>query len=263
VASPIELAPEEPSPEAGEPPVEEIATEIAVQPEEEVVETAPESRQDEAAAAVEVARAVAVADGEEPAEPASEPEEAEDSQPATASPVAEEAAPTTLARYTEAVRQVRGHLKKKDFAGAVTVADGVLQLEDLIGEQRAWLLYLKARAERGRGKHLAAARLYGEAIDHHPPGAHYKNSLAWLMCTSKHPRVRDLEAAVTMAEEAVQDGGARPQYLDTLARTYFEAGRFEDAVLTQRRAVDADPKRSAFQNRLDWYRDEAIKIASR
>lgn len=271
VASPLELA--------ADPPVEPNELDESTEAFVNAPETAPESQEDADAAAVEVARAVAVADAVTPgAAGAASETDAEDTEeaegtgkgetsdaevPVLPSVAAAAAPPTTLAQYTAGVRLVRGHLKKKDFVGAVAVADSLLDLEDLIGEQRAWLLYLKARAERGRGHLLTAARLYGEAIDHDPPGAHYKNSLAWMMCTSKHPRVRDLDAAVKMAEEAVRDGGARSQYLDTLARAYFEAGRYEDAVLTQRQAVESDPARKAFQNRLDWYRDEAIKIAAK
>lgn len=265
-------------------PVELVASPLelaVVAPPEEQPEPPPESQEDATRAAVEVAKAVAVADavapgapGAAPAGPAEQVVDAdEEEDPAhggvslpSAAPqhvAAEDAVSTTLARYTDGVRLVRGHLRKQDWAGAVAVADQLLELVDLIGEQRAWLLYLKARAERGRGHLLAAASLYGEAIDHDPPGAHYKNSLAWMMCSSKDPRVRDLEAAVQMAEEAVRDGGSRPQYLDTLARAYFEAGRYDDAVLTQRRAVEGDPDRASFKSRLEWYRDEAIELASR
>lgn len=189
-----------------------------------------------------------------------------------AAPVAEDApeaappegpaGPTTVERYAAAVKAAREATQRKAWSEAVSILEAALSLEDLIGEQRAWLLYLQARAERHRGNQRTAARLYGQAIDHDPPGAHYKNSLAWLLATSREPRVRDLPLAVKLAEEAVRDGGQRAQYLDTLARAYFEAGRLADAVLTQRRAVERAPEHEAYRNRLSWYRDEATGAPS-
>ncbi len=51
--------------------------------------------------------------------------------------------------------------------------------------------------------------------------------------------MRDGAEAVRLAEQADKTtGGANPGVLDTLAAAYAEAGRFEEAQATARRAVE-------------------------
>lgn len=57
------------------------------------------------------------------------------------------------------------------------------------------------------------------------------NGLAWLLATSRDPRLRDGREAVRLAERACQLTGYREAtILDTLAAAYAEAGHPEDAV---------------------------------
>ncbi len=70
----------------------------------------------------------------------------------------------------------------------------------------------------------------------------YRNvalQLAWLRATSPHDAVRDGGRAVVLAEQ-VRDGLTedRADVYDVLAAAYAEAGRFEDAVTTARRALE-------------------------
>lgn len=209
----------------------------------------------EVVAAGEVRPAPALA----PAEPGEPPVEAR--SPASGEVAGDEdepalAGPTTVEIYQARVRAADRMIDEGKLGTAASTLRTVLALEDVIGEQRAWALFLLAKISRRKGDHRGAARLYGQAIDHDPPGALYKNSLAWIMATSRDRTVRDPDAAVRLAEEAVRDGGARGSFLDTLARAYFEAGRLHDAVRTQERAVAMIPKRASFRNRLSWYRQE-------
>jgi tetratricopeptide (TPR) repeat protein len=164
--------------------------------------------------------------------------------------------PSTVERYSQVVKDARLTMRARNWTATIDVLSRGLELEDLVGEQRAWLLYLRAKAERRLGHTQEAVKLYSEAIDFDPPGTHYKNSLAWVLATVRKPGLRDVPRAVRLAEEAVQEGGGRAQYLDTLARAYFEAGRVGDAVLAQEKAVAKAP-REAYRNRLNWYLEEA------
>ncbi len=65
------------------------------------------------------------------------------------------------------------------------------------------------------------------------------NQAALLLAASSDSSLRDGAQAVTLAERAVKlSRGRDPEFLDTLAASYAEAGRFEDATRTARRALE-------------------------
>jgi Flp pilus assembly protein TadD len=64
------------------------------------------------------------------------------------------------------------------------------------------------------------------------------NNLAWILATHPNPSIRDGTQAIKLAQEAERiSGGQNPTILDTLAAAYAEAGRFEEATETARRAL--------------------------
>jgi hypothetical protein len=64
-------------------------------------------------------------------------------------------------------------------------------------------------------------------------------SLAWLLATSPDPKVRNGAQAIIVAERANQLTGYEDgMALDTLAAAYAEAGRFDNAVATESRAIE-------------------------
>jgi spermidine synthase len=66
------------------------------------------------------------------------------------------------------------------------------------------------------------------------------NNLAWKLATCRDPRLRDVEQALRLAEEANRlSGGRHPVVLDTLAAAYAAAGRFDAAVAAAERAGQA------------------------
>jgi tetratricopeptide (TPR) repeat protein len=65
------------------------------------------------------------------------------------------------------------------------------------------------------------------------------NNLAWLLVTSRRAELRDPEAAVELALEAVAaTRGEDPAVLDTLATAYAAANRPQLAESTTRRALE-------------------------
>jgi len=65
------------------------------------------------------------------------------------------------------------------------------------------------------------------------------NALAWLLATCPKSEYRDGELALRLAQRVVDIvGDGQYVYLDTLAATYAELGRFDEAMATQNRVVE-------------------------
>ena len=88
------------------------------------------------------------------------------------------------------------------------------------------------------------------------------NTYAWLLATCTDHSLRNGRRAVELASRAVQlSNGSNADYLDTLAAAHAQAGRFQDAIATQERAVSVAMQQgvdqntiAGYQNRLDLYR---------
>ncbi|HVH47683.1 MAG TPA: rhomboid family intramembrane serine protease [Labilithrix sp.] len=63
------------------------------------------------------------------------------------------------------------------------------------------------------------------------------NHLAWVLATCTEPNVRNGVDAVRWAEKATAQTPSAP-FVDTLAAAYAEAGRWDEALVAQRRALD-------------------------
>ena len=80
-----------------------------------------------------------------------------------------------------------------------------------------------------------------------------------MLATAGNAQFRDGRVAVRLAREAVRLNDI-PNYRDTLAAAFAEAGRFGDAVAEQERAIEMlraagrHDKLADFQSRLDLYR---------
>jgi tetratricopeptide (TPR) repeat protein len=90
-----------------------------------------------------------------------------------------------------------------------------------------------------RGQPTSAVTHFREALRLRPGLVSAMANLAWILSTSSDPSVRQPREAVRLAEEAVRLTNAQNAIvLDTLAVSYFEAGRPDDAIRTARAAVD-------------------------
>jgi len=88
------------------------------------------------------------------------------------------------------------------------------------------------------GRPAEAAAQCERALKSDPRSVLALNNLAWIRATSTDAAVRDGAEAVRRARAAVDlDGGRNMRYLATLAASYAEAGRFEDALTAIDRAA--------------------------
>ncbi|UCG15436.1 MAG: fused MFS/spermidine synthase [Phycisphaerales bacterium] len=89
------------------------------------------------------------------------------------------------------------------------------------------------------GRAGEAIAQYKESLRLKEENPQVMNALAWLLATSADDTARDGAEAVRWAERLCQMIGQNsPEVLDTLAASYAEAGRYEDAVKTAQRSLD-------------------------
>jgi tetratricopeptide (TPR) repeat protein len=125
------------------------------------------------------------------------------------------------------------------------------KVDEAIGEYRTALRLapddeltatLLANVFVSAGRSGEAVALLESALKRMPGSQALIGALAWIRATSPDAGWRDGAEAVRLGERACEIDGYRDAGLmDTLAAAYAEAGRFEDAVRTARRALEADP----------------------
>ncbi len=96
--------------------------------------------------------------------------------------------------------------------------------------------YLRANVYRVKGEYDLAIADLTRAIELSPKYVDAYNDKAWILATSTDAKYRDGVKAIELAKKAVELSPAS-YIVDTLAAAYAEAGRFEDAVTTQKRAI--------------------------
>jgi tetratricopeptide (TPR) repeat protein len=109
-----------------------------------------------------------------------------------------------------------------------------------------------------QGKSSEAAVQYGQGLKLDPGWPATASRRAWGLSTAPDPQRRNGALALRLAEQACEATDfQRGEYLDALAAAYAEAGRFEDAVSTAKKAVAAagqsSTDRAALEARLETY----------
>jgi Flp pilus assembly protein TadD len=111
------------------------------------------------------------------------------------------------------------------------------------------------------GKYDLAIENWTKAAELKPNNISALNNLAWALATVDDASVQDANRAIDYAQRVCEMTGYRePQLLDTLAASYALAGRFEEAVTTAQKAIDAAKARgqeeiaSKIERRLELYR---------
>ncbi|NNE83054.1 MAG: tetratricopeptide repeat protein [Alphaproteobacteria bacterium] len=89
-----------------------------------------------------------------------------------------------------------------------------------------------------KGDFARAIADYERALQLRPTLVSALNSLAWDLATMPQADRRDGRRAVELAEQAASSNPREPGFLDTLAAAYAEAGKFGDAVRSQKQGIE-------------------------
>jgi tetratricopeptide (TPR) repeat protein len=151
----------------------------------------------------------------------------------------------------------RGNAWRKKGNYDKAIADFTKVIE--IDPQDVYAYYDRGYAWEDKGDYNKAIADFTKVIEIDPQYADAYNSLAWLMAICPDGRYRDGKRAVEFAEKAVKLEETANR-LDTLAAAYAEAGRFQDAIQTQERAIKLVEKEgetedlAEFKKHLDSYK---------
>lgn len=95
-----------------------------------------------------------------------------------------------------------------------------------------------------------AINAYGKSLSLSPDNPDVLNNLAWLLATCEDKTMRNPELAVLIAEKAAKIEKTH-QILDTLAESYYAAGRYREAVEAGKNALMlAGTDKSYYENQL-------------
>lgn len=98
-----------------------------------------------------------------------------------------------------------------------------------------------------------AKKAYDKSLSIAPENPKVLNNLAWLYATCEDKSIRNNDLAVILAEKAVKSEET-PQILDTLAESYYAAGRYNEAVETEKKALAmAGPDKSYYSKQLEKF----------
>lgn len=104
-----------------------------------------------------------------------------------------------------------------------------------------------------KGQYDNAIADYDKAIEMQPsfPEAYYFK--ARILATCLDDKYRDGSEALELAKKAVDldPKAQRAQFWETLAAAYVEVGKFEDAIITQEKAIDLQKKQGWPKNMID------------
>lgn len=155
-------------------------------------------------------------------------------------------------------RRARLYYRVEDFESAVSEFRKLVEANpdhpDYLRETGICLLAM--------GKSKDGLECFRRCTKQDPANHRAWNSSAWLLATSPNNEIRNAEEAILSAQKACELTNHQvAAYLDTLAASYAEAGKFEEAVSAQIDAIDRlslieQSLRPEFQDRLKRYQNK-------
>ncbi len=137
---------------------------------------------------------------------------------------------------------------KGDYECAIADYSKAIEINPRFALAYCW----RGEAWGHKGDYDRAIADFNKALEIDPRYANAYNNLAWLLATCPDARYRNGAKAVELAQKAVElDRSAC--WLDTLAAAYAEAGKFEDAITTQEKAIALHEKEGVTKNHIDKF----------
>lgn len=99
-----------------------------------------------------------------------------------------------------------------------------------------------------------ALAAYQKSMALEPENPEILNNMAWLLITAKDPNVLDAPRALVLAKKASSLRPTAGYILDTLAATYWANNMIDEAIDTERAAMEAEPVNGPFYKRqMDFF----------
>jgi membrane associated rhomboid family serine protease len=150
-----------------------------------------------------------------------------------------------------------------NYQAALAAYRKASEMDDDFGEYNLGTLYARG-AEGVPQDDQQALNLYRKAADHGDPTI--LNNVAWEFATSSNPVIRNPEAALKYATQAVASDKdhPNPMFLDTLAEAQYVNGHFQNAVKTEMQAIAlaSAKEKTSYQKSLEKYQLAAQSVKS-
>ena len=127
--------------------------------------------------------------------------------------------------FGEKGKKLNDFFAEKIILGEIEDNPGDPELPAMLGD----LYYSLKYYDKAKGA-------YEKSLSITPENPKALNNLAWLYATCEDKNIRNTDLAVKLAEKAVKIGET-PQIIDTLAESYYAAGRYKEAVEAGKKAL--------------------------
>jgi len=153
------------------------------------------------------------------------------------------------------------YARKGDLASARSELNQAIRHDENIAEPHLFL----AKVYSQEKDEVAALAEFKRVVELEPDNPEGCNDLAWLLATAADHKLRDSQAALTLATHAValQETVPHPHaevtsaFLDTLAEAQLLTGHPAEALASEERAAKLAPNNTEIQSRLQRFRDAA------